>query len=92
MNPDDYIMGTFDPTNPINMDEQIEVFESDNISECLDYQKYCGDYEPLENAIAHQETVIEKAISEIKFCIDSTINNSLVRNRLQEVKRKLQKL
>ena len=88
MNPDDYIEGIHDPLNPANWVEE-ETFKSDNLSECLDYSKTFNDYEPMEAAIYNNDTIIENAISEIQFCIDCLQNNSLVKNRLLAVKRKL---
>jgi len=88
MNPDDYITGTHDPLNPANWKEE-EIFESDNLQECLDYAKLAYDFEPMEAAIYNNETIIENAISETQFCIDTLQNNNLVKNRLLAVKRKL---
>ena len=66
-----------------------EMFESDNLNECLNYSKLANDYEPLEAAIYNNDTIIENAISEIQFCIDCLQKNDLVKNRLLAVKRKL---
>ncbi len=88
MNPDDYIEGMQDMNHPANRIEE-ETFESDNLQECLDYAKTFNDYEPMEAAIYNNDTIIKNAISEIQFCIDCLQNNSLVKNRLLAVKRKL---
>jgi len=88
MNLDDYIEGMQDINHPANREEQ-EMFESDNLQECLDYAKLAYDYEPLEAAIYNNDTIIENTISEIQFCIDCLQNNRLVKNRLLAVKRKL---
>jgi hypothetical protein len=82
------VIRTGNPDHPYNrppMEE--EMFESDNLSECLDYCKLANDYEPLEAAILNQETVIEKAVSELQFCVDAMAHsdNTLVPNRLRRV-------
>ena len=87
-NYDHDILGVGNPEHPYNREEQ-EIFESDNLQECLDYAKLAHDYEPLEDAIYNNDTIIENAISELQFCIDCLQNNSLVKNRLLAVKRKL---
>lgn len=82
-------MNTFEehsPENPTNWIDRLEVFESDNISECLDHYKDFNDYEPLENAIMKQETLIENLIAELTFLINS---NPKLKNRLQRIKSKL---
>jgi len=84
------VIGTGNPEHPYNrppMEE--EIFESDNLQECMDYSKLANDYEPLEAAIYNNDTIIENAISEIQFCIDCLQKNDLVKNRLLAVKRKL---
>jgi putative salt-induced outer membrane protein YdiY len=86
-NYDHDVLGTGNPEHPYNKELiEEEIFESDNIQECMDYSKLAYDYEPLENAVYKQETIIEKAISEIDFCIDILHNNSLAKNRLLKVK------
>jgi len=87
-NYDHDVLGIGNPEHPANREEQ-EMFESDNLSECLDYAKLAYDFEPMEAAIYNNDTIIENAISEIQFCIDCLQNNSLVKNRLLAVKRKL---
>lgn len=72
--------------DPLDGQEQETIFESNNISDCLDYAKDCKDFEPLECAILNQVTIIEKAVSELQFCIDCSTQNSLVKNRLQILK------
>jgi hypothetical protein len=90
MNYDDFVIGTSNPEHPYNREQiEEEIFESDNLSECLNYSKLANDYEPLEAAIYNNDTIIENAISEIQFCIDCLQNNNLVKNRLLAVKRKL---
>jgi hypothetical protein len=73
------------PANRPPMEE--EIFESDNIQECLDYAKLANDFEPIEAAILNQETVVEKAISELQFCVDAMAHsdNTLIPNRLRRV-------
>jgi len=87
-NYDHDVLGVGNPEHPANRIEE-EIFESDNLQECLDYSKTFNDYEPMEAAIYNNDTIIENAISEIQFCIDTLQNNSLVKNRLLAVKRKL---
>jgi len=91
MNPDDYIEGTHNPLNPVNWDEQLEAFESDNIQECCNYGLESDDFEPLQNAITNQETVIETVISELDFLIDAHAHsdNVWLQNKLRQVKSKL---
>lgn len=89
-NYDNDVIGTGNPDHPYNIEPmEEEIFESDNLSECLDYAKLANDYEPMEAAIYNNETIIENAISEIQFCIDCLQKNNLVKNRLLAVKRKL---
>ena len=82
------VLGVGNSEHPANRTEE-EIFESDNLQECLDYAKLAYDYEPMEAAIYNNDTIIENAISEIQFCIDTLQNNNLVKNRLLAVKRKL---
>jgi len=89
MNPDDYIEGTHNRMNPANWNETIDLFESDNILECLDYAKDSDDFEPIENAIIKQETIIENAINELQFLMDSCNENVWMRNKLIAIKSKL---
>jgi hypothetical protein len=91
MNPDDYIEGTFDNLNPVNWDDQLEPFESNNIQESYFYGLESKDFEPLENAITYQETVIETVLSELDFLIDAHAHsdNVLLQNKLRQVKSKL---
>src|ERR1019366_93019 len=61
MDPDDYITGTFDSNNPSNQEElSEEIFDSNDLQECLDYFRETGDSEPLENAIAYNELVKQR--------------------------------
>ena len=87
MNYDKDYLGSQNDLHPSNIEEN-EIFESNNISECLEYAKDFKDFEPLENAILHQETIIEKAILDIQFLIDCTryeknlhIKNNLIKLR-----------
>ena len=80
------VIGTGNSEHPYNrppMEE--EIFESDNLQECMDYSKLANDYEPLEAAIIKQEAIIEMAVSEIQFLKDMCIHNSLLKNRLQKL-------
>lgn len=62
--------------NPVNViDEEEVLFESNNLSECLDYAKETKDFEPIENAIMHHQLKLEKATSEIQFLIDLSRQN-----------------
>ena len=74
------------PDNPINQEQYSESFESDVLSECLDYAKEFNDYELIEKAIVNQETIIEKAVSEIEFLMDSLNHNTMVKNRLYKLR------
>lgn len=51
-----------DPTESYNV---IEQFESENLSECLDYYKETKDILPLENAIDVMDEKVKKAINDI---------------------------
>jgi len=85
-NYDNDVLGLGNSEHPANREPmEEEIFESDNLSECLDYAKLANDYEPLEAAILNQETIIEKAASEIQFLKDMCIHNSLLKNRLQKL-------
>ena len=80
------VIGTGNSEHPYNrppMEE--EIFESDNLQECMDYSKLANDYEPLEAAIIKQEAIVEMAVSEIQFLKDMCIHNSLLKNRLQKL-------
>ena len=74
------------PDNPINQEQYSESFESDVLSECLDYAKEFNDYELIEKAIVNQETIIEKAVSEIEFLIDSLNHNTMFKNRMYKLR------
>jgi hypothetical protein len=91
MNPDDYIEGTHNPLNPVNWDDQLETFESDNIQECYNYAVESDDFEPLQNSITNQETVIETVISELELLINalSHSDNVWLKNKLRQMKSKL---
>ena len=84
--PDTY--NDYNPDNPINQEQYSESFESDVLSECLDYAKEFNDYELIENAIVNQETIIEKAVSEINTLIFEAqiVRNLPLVNRLQKIK------
>jgi hypothetical protein len=85
-NYDDFVIGTGNSEHPYNRPPmEDEIFESDNLSECLNYSKLANDYEPLEAAIIKQEAIIEMAVSEIQFLKDMCIHNSLLKNRLQKL-------
>jgi hypothetical protein len=80
------VIGTGNSEHPYNrLPMEDEIFESDNLSECLNYSKLANDYEPLEAAIIKQEAIIEMAVSEIQFLKDMCIHNSLLKNRLQKL-------
>lgn len=87
---DHYVIGIGNPDHPYNRPEmEEEMFESDNIQECMDYSKLASDYEPLEAAIINQESIIEMASSEIDYLKDMCVHNSLLKNRLQKLKKLL---
>lgn len=89
---DDIILGVGNYQHPANQEEtDLEIFESDNIQECLDYAKDYDDFEPIENAIMKQETIIEKAILEIDFLISvgQSSHNVLIPNRLKQLRSSL---
>jgi hypothetical protein len=89
-NYDRCVIGTGNPDHPYNRPEiEEEMFESDNLQECMDYSKLANDYEPLEAAIIKQGSIIEMASSEIDFLKDMCIHNSLLKNRLQKLKKLL---
>jgi hypothetical protein len=91
MNPDDYIEGNHNPLNPANWDDQLEAFESDNIQECYNYAVESDDFEPLQNAITNQETVIENCTIELELLINalSHSDNVWLKNKLRQMKSKL---
>lgn len=89
-NYDHDVIGTGNPEHPCNRPEiEEEMFESDNLQECMDYSKLANDYEPLEAAIIKQESIIEMASSEIDFLKGMCVHNSLLKNRLQKLKKLL---
>lgn len=58
------VIGAGNSEHPYNrppMEE--ELFESDNIQECLNYAKLANDFEPIEAAILNQETVIANPVN-----------------------------
>lgn len=69
-----------------------ELFESDNLQECMNFAKEYKDFEPLENSISRCETIIEQALSEIQYCIHIAKDNAILKNRLFDVQTKLKKL
>lgn len=69
--------------------EYNEPFESNNLIDCALYARVNNDLDPLDCAIEEQGTIIEKAVSELEFCIDCLQNNTLVKNRLVIVKKLL---
>ena len=75
--------------NDIPEQEYEEPFESDNLIECLNYLVEFKNEEPLFYAIDNQNTIIEKALSELDFCIACLHNNRLVRNKLVDLRNKL---
>jgi hypothetical protein len=80
------VIGTGNSEHPYNRPPmEDEIFESDNLQECMDYSKLANDYEPLEAAIIKQEAIVEMAVSEIQFLKDMCIHNSLLKNRLQKL-------
>lgn len=91
MNPDDYIEGTFNPMNPANWDDKLNIFESEDLSECLDYSKETNDFEPIENAIFLQETKVKKALEKIIFSLDAMAHsdNEFIIKQLLAIKRDL---
>ena len=76
------------PNNPINQEQYSESFESDVLSECLDYAKEFNDYELIEKAIVNQETIIEKAVCGINTLIFEAqiVRNLPLINKLQKIK------
>lgn len=88
MDADFWLTGEGNINHPDNDYLENEDFNSDNISECLDYAKEFDDFEPLENAITNQETIIEKAVSEIDYFISMARNgkNVSMHNRLYNLK------
>jgi hypothetical protein len=77
-----------DPTD----EYEIEVFQSEDLSECLDYYKDTKDILPLENSIDVMEEKIEKTINNLTHVIlgcrmagfDATANVLCdIRNSLQ---------
>jgi hypothetical protein len=87
-------MNTFEehsPENPTNWIDRLEVFESDDLSQCLDYAKETQDFEPLENAIFLHETKVKKAMEKIVFSLDAMAHseNTFIINQLLAIKREL---
>lgn len=83
MNYDETVLGVGNSEHPANQEQtEPETFESNNLLECLNYAKDFKDFELIENAITLQNTIIEKAISELDFLIDSLHSNTMVKNRL----------
>lgn len=75
-------------------DKEQEPFESDNLTECLDYYSETKDREPLENSIKNAETIIELQIKELQMLIDLTrqTKNTYIANKLIAVRKKLDNL
>lgn len=75
--------------NPANQEQiEPETFESNNLCDCLDYAKDTKDFELIENAITLQNTIIEKAVSELNTLIFEAqiVRNLPLVNRLQKIK------
>lgn len=91
INLDNYIEGDFNPSNPSNQVEIIEEFESEDLSECMDFAKDNDDFEPLENAIFTHEIKVKKAIEKIVFALDAMAHseNVFIINQLLAIKREL---
>lgn len=90
MSYDNMILGVGNINHPANQrEDQLEEFESNNLSKCLDYAKETKDFEYIENAIIDQNVIIENAISEIDFLIEVYSNNSFTKNKLLKIKRNL---
>ena len=90
MNYDNMILGVGNINHPANQrEDQLEEFESNNLSKCLDYAKETKDFEYIENAIIDQNVIIENAISEIDFLIEVYSNNTFTKNKLLKIKRNL---
>ena len=90
MSYDNMILGVGNINHPANQrEDQLEEFESNNLSKCLDYAKETKDFEYIENAIIDQNVIIENAISEIDFLIEVYSNNTFTKNKLLKIKRNL---
>jgi len=89
MNYDNDILGIGNSDHPANQEQiESETFESNNLWECLDYTKEFKDFELIENAITLQNTIIEKAIIDLDFLIDTYhhTDQSLLKNKLVKIK------
>lgn len=86
----DYL-GTNNSQHPANQEQESETFESNNLEECLNYAKDFKDFELIENAITLQNTIIEKAISELDFLIDvyRHTDQTLLKNKLVKIRTEL---
>ena len=78
--------------HPVNQEQiEPETFESNNLWECLNYAKDTKDFELIENAITLQNTIIEKAVSELDFLIDLNhqTENTYMKNKLVKLRTEL---
>ena len=88
-NYDEIVLGVGNIQHPANQRDEQEDFDSVNLQECLDYAKETKDFEWIETAIIMQNTVIEKAVSELDYLVNICGDNTLLRNRLKALKREL---
>jgi hypothetical protein len=87
---DYYVLGLGNEDHPANRVEiEQEVFESENLQECMNYAKDYCDFEPLESAIYNVEKIKIKAVENIDFCLNFDTENILIREKLLEIRRML---
>ena len=67
-------------------EKETEVFQSEDLNECLQYARENGDFAPLEFAIELQTERLRIAKKLIELCQDVTGDNVYIKNQLQKAK------
>lgn len=84
MNYDHYVLGVGNSNHPANQ-EETELFQSEDLNECLSYAKCIGDFDALEFAIELQTErlrIAKKLIDELK----KELSTEDQKNKLQRIK------
>ncbi len=85
MNYDHDVLGVGNSCHPANQ-EETEVFQSEDLNECLQYARENNDFEPLEFAIELQTERLRIAKKLIEICQECTGDNVYIKNQLQKIK------
>lgn len=85
MNYDHDVLGVGNSSHPANQ-EETDVFQSEDLDECLQHAKEEFEFEPLEFAINLQYErlkIAKKLIDELQV---ATTGNSYIKNKIQRIK------